>query len=277
MSKRKKPSQTGSGAQFVPEETPVKASRKVEFQFPSRRDMQKTREQKQLNKLTIELQAAREREESLLQEREELSQRQVMLAHEFEHRLINSLQLISSLLSLQSRRATTPEATDQLAIASRRVAALGRVHRRLHLLDHVENVEFKDYLQHLCADLAGLLFEKGAGSAIVVEGERIEIPTEFAIPLGFIVNELITNSAKYAGGNIVVRLSAVSPGVHSLSVVDDGPGFVKGFDPKNSRGLGMKIVLSMVKQIGGELQISPGDSGSGARFTVMFGTSESRT
>jgi two-component sensor histidine kinase len=69
----------------------------------------------------------------------------------------------------------------------------------------------------------------------------------------------------------------VSPGVHSLSVVDDGPGFVKGFDPKNSRGLGMKIVLSMVKQIGGELQISPGDSGSGARFTVMFGTSESRT
>ena len=87
-----------------------------------------------------------------------LSQRQVMLTQEFEHRLINGLQLIVSLLSLQSRTATTPEAADQLTIAARRVAALGRVHRRLHLLDHQDHVEFKEYLQHLCEDLSGLLF-----------------------------------------------------------------------------------------------------------------------
>ena len=93
-----------------------------------------------------------------------------MLAQEFEHRLINGLQLIVSLLSLQSRTATTPEAAAQLTIAARRVAALGRVHRRLHLLDHQDNVEFKEYLQHLCEDLSGLLFQEGSGYAIVVEG-----------------------------------------------------------------------------------------------------------
>ena len=162
--------------------------------------------QKEHAALTAELQAALAREQVLLQEKHELSQRQVMLAQEFEHRLINGLQLIVSLLSLQSRTATTPEAADQLTIAARRVASLGRVHRRLHLLDHQDHVEFKEYLQHLCEDLSGLLFQEGSGYAIVVEGAKAEIPTTMAIPLGFIVNELITNSAKYAAGHITVRI-----------------------------------------------------------------------
>ncbi len=67
-------------------------------------------------------------------------------------------------------------------------------------------MEFKQYLQHLCEDLSGLLFQEGARHAIVVEGADCEIPTALGIPLGFIVNELITNSAKYAKGTITVRL-----------------------------------------------------------------------
>src|SRR4029079_1664568 len=78
--------------------------------------------QKGLNALTAELREALDREQVLLQEKHELSERQVMLAHEFEHRLVNGLQLIVSLLSMQSRTATTPEAADQLKIASRRRA-----------------------------------------------------------------------------------------------------------------------------------------------------------
>jgi two-component sensor histidine kinase len=206
----------------------------------------------------------------LQQEKHELSQRQVMLAQEFEHRLINGLQLIVSLLSLQSRPATTPEAADQLTIAARRVASLGRVHRRLHLLDHQDHVEFKEYLQHLCEDLSGLLFREGSGYAIVVEGAKAEIPTTMAIPLGFIVNELITNSAKYAAGDITVRIEATSPADRSLSVMDDGPGLPAGFKPADSKGLGMKIVLSLVQQIGGELHIIPRVSGRGTRFMVKF-------
>ena len=101
------------------------------FQFPSRRALK----QKQHNTLTAKLQAALAREQRLIREKRELSKRQVMLAQEFEHRLVNSMQLITSLLSSQSRRAKTAEAAGQLTIAANRVAALGRVHRRLHLVD----------------------------------------------------------------------------------------------------------------------------------------------
>jgi len=118
--------------------------------------------QKEHAALTAELQAALAREQVLQQEKHELSQRQGMLTQEFEHRLINGLQLIVSLLSLQSRTATTPEAADQLTIGARRVASLGRVHRRLHLLDHQDHVEFKEYLQLLCDDLSGCCSWKAA-------------------------------------------------------------------------------------------------------------------
>lgn len=219
--------------------------------------------------LSAELLASLGREKALREENHELLQRQNTLAQEFEHRLVNGLQLIASLLSLQSRTAT-PEAAAQLAIAARRVVAFGRVHHRLHLLDYQKNVELKQYLQQLCGDISDLLFQEGTGYAIVVEGTTAEIPTVLAIPLGFIVNELITNSAKYAKSNITVRLGMGPIFGHSLSVVDDGPGLPAGFDPTKGKGLGMKIVQSFVEQIGGELQILPGDSGRGVRFTVTF-------
>ena len=247
------------------------ASSESDFYRPTRRVVGRDmREQDQRDALTAELKAALAREQALLLDKGELLLRQDTLAQEFEHRLVNSLQTIVSLLSLQSRAATTPEAAAQLTIAARRVAAFGRVHRRLHLLDHQENVEFKQYLQHLCEDLSGLLFPEQVAHAIVVEGEKAEISAALGIPLGFIVNELITNAAKYASGNVTVRLETTPPGRHSLSVLDDGPGLPAGFKPANSKGLGMKIVLSLVKQIGGELHIVPGDNGRGARFTVTF-------
>ncbi|MEJ0075019.1 MAG: sensor histidine kinase [Alphaproteobacteria bacterium] len=226
--------------------------------------------EQELRIATTELQAARAREAALRREMGDLAQRQVMLAQEFEHRLINGLQVISSLLSLQSRAAKSSEAVDQLTIAAARVAALGRVHRRLHLLDHQDRVEFKRYLEHLCEDLSRLLCEESGDCAILVEGANAEIPAVTAIPLGFIVNELITNAAKYAKGTIAVRFETTAPGRHSLSVSDGGPGLPAGFDPGGSKGLGMRIVAAQVKQIGGELHISAGDHGRGARFTVAF-------
>ena len=119
-----------------------------------------------------------------------------------------------------------------------------------------------------------MLFEEPTGHAIAIEGANVEIPTTFAIPLGFIVNELITNAAKYARGNIIVRLEATSLDDHSVSVLDDGAGLPAGFSPGHSKGLGMKIVQSLVKQIGGELQIGTGDDGRGARFTVSFSSQD---
>jgi two-component sensor histidine kinase len=215
-----------------------------------------------------ELKAALVREQQLLRERSDLLRREDLLAREFEHRLVNSLQLIVSLLSSQSRAATTVESAEQLTIAANRVAALGRVHRRLHLLDHQNSVKLKEYLRGLCEDLSGLLFQEQERRAVVVTGEDVKLPATLGIPLGFIVNELITNCVKYAKGNIIVRIET-SATAHSLSVTDDGPGLPAGFDPANSSGLGMKIVRSLVKQINGTLQFSPGDDG-GTRFTVAF-------
>jgi two-component system, sensor histidine kinase PdtaS len=241
------------------------------FQFPRWRALGRhTGGQEQRDTLTAELKASLAREETLREDKRYLSQRQVTLAQEFEHRLINSLQLITSLLSLQSRTATTPEAAAQLIIAARRVGAVGRVHHRLHLLDRLDNVEFKQFLSHLCEDLSGLLFQERTDRTIRVEGARVEMPTMLASPLGFIANELITNSMKYAKGNVKVRIEKTAPASHSLSVLDDGPGLPAGFNPTNSKGLGMKLVRSLVNQIGGELQIGPGDDGRGARFTVTF-------
>ena len=226
--------------------------------------------QAHIETLIAELHAALAREQMLIRDKEALSQRQVMLAQEFEHRLLNSLQIISSLLSLQSRGATTDEAADQLRAAARRVAALGRVHHRLHLLDHRDKAELREYLRDLCGDLSGLLFQEESGWTIAVEGAAIEIPTVLAIPLGFIVNELITNAAKYAKGRIIVRIEAESPVTRAVSVVDDGPGLPWGFRPENSKGLGIRLVMSLTKQIGGQLCILPGDNGRGACFTVRF-------
>jgi two-component sensor histidine kinase len=238
--------------------------------FPARRGVSRDPSvPKQRDELTADLQASLAREEALQEEKRDLSQQQLLLAQEFEHRLINGMQLIASLLSLQSRTVTS-EASTQLIIAARRVDALGRVHRRLHLLDHQKTVEFKQFLEHLCEDLTGLLFQETTDCAIVVEAAKDQIPTTLGVPLGFIVNELITNSAKYADGKVSVRFETTSPGRHTLSVSDDGPGLPASFDPARSNGLGMKIVRSLVKQIRGKLQILPGDNGRGTCFAITF-------
>jgi len=216
-----------------------------------------------------ELTASLLREKELLSEMSALSLQQDLMAQEFDHRLGNSLQMIVSLLSLQSLAAPTPEAADQLTIAAGRVAAFGRVHRRLHFLDRQKSVEIKQYLRTLCVDIADLLLQKGAGRAVVVEGAEITLPTALGIPLGFLVAEAITNSVKYATGDIIVRIQAAAPTV-LLSISDDGPGLPLDFDPTKQKGLGMKLIQSLTKQIGGTLKFAPGAGERGTRLTVSF-------
>ena len=232
----------------------------------------KARGAKRPSTTPAELKAALAREAKLLREKRELLQRQDLLSQEFEHRLVNGLQMVVSLLSMQGRTATTPEVAAQLKTAAGRVAAFGRVHRQLHLLDSQKSVALKQYLQGLCDDLAGLLFRDGAARAVVVTGADVRVPTALGIPLGFIVNELITNSAKFARGDITVRVEA-SSGALSLSVADDGPGLPAQFDPASSKGLGMKIIQSLARQNGGAVRFSAGDGGHGTRTTVAFAQS----
>jgi two-component system, sensor histidine kinase PdtaS len=96
------------------------------------------------------------------------------------------------------------------------------------------------------------------------------LPAVTAIPLGFIAGELITNATKYGTGRITVRLEANPEKGYALSVTNDGPALPQGFDPAAGKGLGMRIIRSLVGRIGGELRIDRGDNNQGARFTVLF-------
>jgi len=212
---------------------------------------------------------------ALLREKDEPLRTQEILAQEFEHRLVNSLQLIVGLLTLQSRQTQSPEAAAQLMIAAQRVGAFGRVHRRLHHLDHLETVELKHFIKQLCDDLSGMLCDERAAHSIAVEGVNIEIPANLGIPLGFIVNELITNAAKHARGEITVRLETTPELGHCLSVSDDGPGLPDGFHPGGVKGLGLKIIQALVRQMNGRLQVGPGAGQHGACFKVFFPTTSS--
>ena len=179
--------------------------------------------------------------------------------------------MIASLLSLQSRGTSNAEAASQLATAADRVATIGRIHQRLHSCDGVETVAFKQYVEDLCHDFSSMLpSDEHAERVIAVEGSEVNLPATTAIPLGFIVNELITNAAKYGKGRITVRLAPQPDKGYSLSVTDDGPALPEGFDDVGSKGLGMTIVRSFLQRIGGELHVGRGDNNRGTRFTVLF-------
>ena len=216
------------------------------------------------------LRDALNREAILLRRLQSEIQDHELLRDESNHRLINGLQMVVSLLMMQSR-AAAPDVALQLAAAARRVSAIELIHRRLHFNDGTEIVAFKDYLEKLCADLSGIM-NSGAdtGHDVVVGCDDICLPTKIAVPLGFIISELITNAIKYGEGSVRVRLAGGPDGSCALTVANDGPALPAGYDPAASKGLGMKIVQSFVRQIHGAFQFGPGEGNRGAQFTVLF-------
>ena len=206
-------------------------------------------------------------DEDLLRQKDEAIDQLDLLSRESNHRLLNDLQIVVSLLSLQSRKAADAETGSQLAAAASRIAMIARVHKRLHYFDNVQSLPLKQYLEDFCRDFSMLL---SADRAIVVDGIEINLPATTAIPLSFIVNELITNAVKYGDGGIVVRLEPSPKNRYALSVSNDGPALPESFDIAASTGQGMTIIRSFVDRIGGELRIGSGDNDRGARFTVLF-------
>jgi two-component system, sensor histidine kinase PdtaS len=240
------------------------------FRSPERRTVASyERELRRHRRTESGLREALAREEALLCQRDELIQQQAVLSQESDHRLLNSVQMIVSLLSLQGRASENAEVASQLAAAADRIATIGRIHRRLHSLDGVQTFALKQYIEDLCRDFSMMSSDRPE-RVIVVEGIEIELPAVTAIPLGFIANELITNATKYGTGPTKVRLEATPAKGYALSVANEGPALPEGFDPAAGKGLGMRIIRSLVERIGGELQIGRGDKSQGPRFTVLF-------
>ena len=211
------------------------------------------------------------REEILLRRVDSLAEEYETLRDESDHRLLNGLQMVVSLLMMQSRAATAPDVALQLSAAAHRVRAIERIHRRLHINDGTQNVAFKNYLEEFCKDISGMMTSEVASEQeIMIECDEVSLPTAAAIPLGFITSELITNAIKYGKGHVSVRLKGTPDKGCTLTVSNDGPALAEGFDPAASKGLGMKIIQSFVRQVGGALSFGRGDGEQGARFSVAM-------
>ena len=187
-----------------------------------------------------------------------------LLAREIDHRVMNSLQFVSAMLRLEGKDAGDA-AIGHLDAAAGRVEAVARVHRHFHLETDIVQVPAITYIRRLCDDLSGIL-----GVPIEVDGESQMLPTTSIQPVGLIVNELVTNAAKHGAGKINVSYKSGAAG-HELIVCDHGEGLPDGFDPARTvRGLGMKIVHVLAKQLGGGVTARPNPSGMGACFAVTF-------
>jgi two-component sensor histidine kinase len=228
------------------------------------------RELIQYRSMEIRLRDALTESEARLRQQEELIQKQELLSRESDHCLMNDLQMTISLLSLQSRSATNPEAAAQLAVAAKRVSMIARIDHRLHSYDGMQAIQFRKFLEDFARDFSAMLSSDERPEQVLVEGVEINLPDATAIPLGFIVSELIANAAKYGNGGIAISLQPDPAFGYALSVSNGGPALPEGFDPGASTGLGMRIIQSFARQIGGELRIGQGDDGHGARFTVLF-------
>jgi two-component system, sensor histidine kinase PdtaS len=238
---------------------------------PARRTLEACeRELIQYKAMEIRLRDALAESEARLRQKDELIQKQELLKKEFDHRLLNDLQMTISLLSLQSRGSTNPEVVSQLAVAANRVAMIARIHHRLNSSEGVQTIEFKKFLADFGRDFSAMVSSHERPEQVVVEGIEISLPVATAIPLGFIASELITNAAKYGKGRIAIRLQPHPEYGYALSVSNDGPPLPEGFDPGASEGMGLRIIQSFASQIGGELRVGRGEDGQGARFTVLF-------
>jgi len=196
-----------------------------------------------------------------LSARRAVAQAQLM-AKEIDHRVTNSLQFISSMLSMQSRGLDENTAS-HLQMAANRVAAVAQVHRNFYT-NEADEVSCITFLRRLCADLSGIL-----GTPIEVEGDEGKVPTTRIQPIGLMLNELVTNAAKHGAGKINVEYT-IDGGRHELSVCDEGEGLPSDFDPKNTNGLGMQVVHALAGQLGGSVSANAKPRGRGACFTVTY-------
>ncbi|WP_448204677.1 PAS domain S-box protein [Azospirillum sp. sgz302134] len=191
------------------------------------------------------------------------------LLREVNHRVKNSLQLVSSLLTLQTLSLTGAAERIHFQDARSRIDAIARVHSRLYQTEQFQTIEFGSYLNELCSDLSRA---SGGGTLgeIKVRADRVDLPIDQAAPLGLIANELVTNAIKHRGqepANILVELHRAGEGVE-LVVTDRGPGLPPDFDMRKSRSLGMRLITSLTGQIDATVSLMPVDRGTSFRIAL---------
>jgi two-component sensor histidine kinase len=193
------------------------------------------------------------------------------LIKEINHRVSNSLQVVSNLLMLQGRDAGQI-VRRHLSAAAGRISAVAYIHRRLYQVDRDGTIDFKLYLNELCDDIERSVTADEWHHDFVIEADSAEISTQRATALGLILNELVINAIKHAypagvSGRIVIGFQ-VQDGQHVLTISDDGCGLPASVDPERSKGLGMRVIQALVRQLAGALAFHSGDDGRGTTVII---------
>ncbi len=202
-----------------------------------------------------------------------LREKEVLL-REIHHRVKNNLQVIHSLLYLQSdaiRDRVDPLALDAFRQSEGRIKSMATIHDRLYRDNDLADIDFEDYLHALIPDLVRL-YDGRARIATEIRAHGSRLGIDAAIPCGLIVNELVTNSLTHAfpdarPGRIEIALARTADNRFELMVADDGIGFPPGADWRNRRGLGLQLVSDLAAQLSAEVSF---ETGAGTRFRILF-------
>lgn len=225
--------------------------------------------------LLYNFQKRKKRNQQLLALNKELDkkyQQNELLLKEIHHRVKNNLELVKSLISLQSAQLEDSATKDAMIASQNRVQSMGIIHQKLYQGEQLGSIDMKDYFVNLSD---GILDTFNAEDKVKIECamDQLELDVDTAVPIGLIVNELITNALKYAfpedsKGKIEISLTQASPGTLKLKVVDNGIGKTSNAAPKGT-GFGTQLVQLLTQQLNGKMKEQYTD---GTSITFEFKT-----
>ena len=197
---------------------------------------------------------------------EEKNLEQEVLLKEIHHRVKNNLQIIVSLLNLQASKFDDQKVISAMEETQNRIISMSLVHQKMYQTAEFVAIEFADYITLLFENNTAI-FKSEDQKVLCTNSipKEVHVQIETAIPLGLIINEMITNSFKHAFRNfegpleIRINLEHLEDNLYKLSYADNGSGFPEHFTPQNADSLGMQLIFALVDQIDGELRISNKD------------------
>jgi len=224
--------------------------------------------------LAVAIHQARLHQELRIQaEKLELSlQEKEVLLKEVHHRVKNNLQIISSLLNLQSAFIKDEQILEIFRDSQDRVRSMALIHEKLYLSNNLAEINFAEYLSSLINTIFRTMGMQRRGINVQIQAENLLLKIDAAVPCGLIVNELVSNTLKHAfpngnAGVVQIQLKATVGGDIMLSVADNGVGLPLGLNFKEAESLGLQLVNSLVQQLGGVIDL---DQNSGTKFTITF-------
>jgi PAS domain S-box-containing protein len=200
-----------------------------------------------------------------------LKEKDVLLG-EVHHRVKNNLQIVHSLLDLQSSRISDRAALEMLRDSQNRIRSMGLIHQTLYQSKDFAKVDFSHFLDSLVPTLIASYGVNPDRIALSVEAAQVLLPINAAIPCGLVVNELISNALKHAfpgdrRGEIMVKLFADGSGNAVLSVADNGIGIPEGTEMSKTSTLGLQLVTLLADQLGGKVAMRRSDP---TEFVLTF-------